>query len=711
VDAVGRLNFREQTWIKARIRNPGTRDRYGYIPGNGMAALKFAAVNQSVVGAEEIPRQIRSSKLVFADAERQRLSQNGFYIEALPPWKEPNVDDMADEYGGEPGEQFFVTSDLFLHSYHLIFDRMLQDIEEKKILPQVVKMSKSLAAVAEKELKAAPPAPELHEAALQNLVYFSVAAKLFDPGFVVATPARDQTDALVSAIRSAEGQLPSWDHPTSGKEDFTQYKVRGHYEKNEALQRYFRGMMWFGRRNFLLSEKTSTLAAILIPSILDEAHEARRFETVDALTTYLIGPQDKYTLAGYRSVNRKIFGTEAPGFQQLTSNLDQNVSSFQQAAWTDLPPPKIVSVQTGLGLTQDERLRKSAGLKFLGQRYVLDALLLSQLTSPSVGSDDNPRNLPSALDVMMLLGSKAATDMQQNVQKKQKWANYDRQIEKLKGVTEEQLAKPATFYDHWLDALKALFLPTQSKQMFAIREPWQYKNLNTGLASWSELKHDTILYTEQSAAEMGEGDEFEIPPFIPPGPKGYVEPNPALFRKLAVSIDQMMAELKRADFITDEYLDKFTLLGKLAAQAETIAQKEVSGESITREDYDWISRIHDSFDRSLLLPRDITIEDRSQLQMALVADVATDAVNGKVLEEGIGVPQRMIVVVKDAWGGTRLTVGFTYSWYEFSSDRRWSDSEWKKPIYHGDEKARKEQGIAPPSWYSQFAKSGAGASL
>src|SRR5262249_16999537 len=162
-------------------------------------------------------------------------------------------------------------------------------------------------------------------------VYFSVAAKLFDPGFVAAMPARAQTDVLVSAIRSADNELPSWDHPTAGKEDFTQYKVRGHYEKNEALQRYFRGMMWFGRRNFLLSEKTSTLAGILVPSILDEAGEAARFGTVNALTTYLIGPQDKYTLAGYRSVNRKIFGTEAPGFQQLTSNLEQNVASFQQA--------------------------------------------------------------------------------------------------------------------------------------------------------------------------------------------------------------------------------------------------------------------------------------------------------------------------------------------------------------------------------------------
>jgi hypothetical protein len=589
----------------------------------------------------------------------------------------------------------------------LIFDRMLQDIEEKKILPSVTKMSEALAAAAEKEYKAAPSTPAgLHEASLRNLIYFSVAAKLFNPSFAVPAAARSQAESLVKRIQSAAGTLPSEENPVGpDEEDFTQYKVRGHYERNQALQQYFRGMMWFGRRSFVLSDQTQTVAAILLPAIVAEAHQEHVFETVDALTTYLIGRQDKYTLAGYRSVNRKVFGTETPGFSQLSSNLDQNLAAFQQSAWSDLPPPRIVSVQTGPIAKQEDRLRKSAGLKFLGQRYVLDAYLLNQLTSPSVGSNDNPRNLPSALDVMMLLGSKAATDTQQKIQKENRWPNYDRQVDKLKAATAEQLAKPATFYDHWLYALKTLYLPTGSKQMFASGEPWQYKSLNTGLASWTELKHDTILYAEQSAAEMGDGDEFEIPAYAPPGPKGYVEPNPALFKQLGRSIDEMLPALKRADFITEEYVDKFTSFRDLARRAEAIAQKEVAGEMIGREDFDWISNVQYSFDSTLLLPRDANlISDRSLLQMALIADVATDAFDGKVLEEGIGSPQRIVVVVKDAYGGTRLTVGFVYSWYEFASARRWNDSEWKKPIYSGDEKARQEQGITPPSWYSVFLR-------
>jgi hypothetical protein len=712
VDAVGQLNYRGRTWIKARFNAP-ERPRYGFIAGSQVKALIFATLNQSAVAKEEVPKRIRSSELTFSEAERQRLSQNGFYIEPIPPEKDISIDDMADMYSdSSSGEQVFVTTDLFLHAHHLIFDRMLQDVEEKKFLPAATSLTKALAKTTEGEVQAAPTgASALHEALLCDLLYFSVAAKVLDPSFAIPAAIRLQAEALVARINAGEGELPSTQNFLGfDKEDFTQYKIRGHYEKNEALRRYFRGMMWYGRHNFLLSDKTQTLAAILLPHLVSEAHVESNFDSMDAVVTFLIGHQDKYTLAGYRSVNQKVFGAEAPGFNELNANLDANLAAFQQAAWTDLPRPQIVSVQTGTGMTQEQRLRETAGLKFLGQRYVLDAFILNQLTSPSVGSDANPRNLPTALDVMRLLGSKAATGLQQEAQKEHQWPNYDSQITKLTGATDEQMDKRSTFYAQILYGLKTLFLPTTSKQAFELGEPWQYKNLNTGLASWTELKHDTILYAEQSAAEMGGGDQFEIPPYIPPGPKGYVEPNPVFFHQIVASIDQMLASLKASNFIPDEYADKFTTLRELAHRAEQIAQKEVSGQPISREDYDWIKTLRWSFDRPLLLPRGADeIKDPTLLQMALVADVATDAVSGRVLEEGVGTPQRIIVVVKDAFGGTRLTVGYVYSWFEFISDRRWSDSEWKKIIYGGDEQTRQEQGVTPPAWYATFSKGAGGA--
>ena len=94
--------------------------------------------------------------------------------------------------------------------------------------------------------------------------------------------------------------------------------------------------------------------------------------------------------------------------------------------------------------------------------------------------------------------------------------------------------------------------------------------------------------------------------------------------------------------------------------------------------------------------------------MALIADVATDAVDGRVLEVATGTPQRITVVVKDAYGGTRWAVGYVYSWYEFPSTKRWADSEWKKVIYTEDSAATKENGVQPPGWYSMFLKNSGG---
>jgi len=100
-------------------------------------------------------------------------------------------------------------------------------------------------------LKMAPSGSPVHDALLGDLLYFSVAAKLFDPAFTAADAVRAQADAVVSNIQTAAGELPSRvNFLGPGNEDFTQYKVRGHYQRNESLQRYFRGMMWLAATIF-----------------------------------------------------------------------------------------------------------------------------------------------------------------------------------------------------------------------------------------------------------------------------------------------------------------------------------------------------------------------------------------------------------------------------------------------------------------------------
>ena len=55
---------------------------------------------------------------------------------------------------------------------------------------------------------------------------------------------------------------------------------------------------------------------------------------------------------------------------------------------------------------------------------------------------------------------------------------------------------------------------------------WARKELSTFLGSWAELKHDTVLYAKQVYAEAG-GGNMDV------DDRGYVEPNPLVFGRLA----------------------------------------------------------------------------------------------------------------------------------------------------------------------------------
>ncbi|MEW6068823.1 MAG: DUF3160 domain-containing protein [Nitrospirota bacterium] len=748
VEVVGQVKYGNTSWIKTKfgstdkgsyygysedkIRESSEPARFGYIKEGDLQPLEAGKVDESKLAISEIPKTMRYSKLTFSDEERERLAARGFYIESVLPAKKVYIDDMVDLYQNV-SSAIFITSDLYLHSFHLIFDRMLQDIEEKRLFPEIESLTKKLVEVTKKEIKSnrsnynktkraflhilnvagfanfqISSNDKIENALLHNLFFFSVAAKLFDPEFVVPLEVRSDVESIVQRIVIAEGPLPSLKNKIElGEEDFTQYRVRGHYQKkthktgmteevvtDDLLERYFRGMMWYGRHPFLLSGDIKTISAILITRALETSGEMKRWERINAMLARLIGKTDDWSPEDYSKVIEKVFGTTSPNLEDIATN--DKIKDFKEQAVKMLPSQRIVSMQTGGGFTQKERLEMTSGFKFMGQRFTPDAYIFSQLILPSV-----PRNLPTSLDVMSILGSKAAEDILKEKISAHEWAeDYKSQADKLKKEIVSEIEKKETSYSNWLYTLASLYHATKSKQLFAIQEPWLYKNLNTALGSWTELKHDTILYSEQCYAEHGEGTCFEIPVYEPPYVKGYVEPNPEFFKRLMEMVSIMRLDLQKNRFITDEYNDKLQTFESLVKRACEIAKKEIEGNPITKEDYRWMLSMTRSFDRSLILSRDsYAVVDSETLKMAVIADVATDAVSGQVLEVAVGIPQRITVVVKDSYGGTRITTGYVYSWYEFADTKRWTDEEWKALVYDEDQDKLKKLGT---SWYSRF---------
>src|SRR6185369_17318542 len=72
---------------------------------------------------------------------------------------------------------------------------------------------------------------------------------------------------------------------------------------------------------------------------------------------------------------------------------------------------------------------------------------------------------------------------------------------------------------------------------------WAMKTLNTQLASWTQLRHDTILYAQQSYT----------PILTCAYPDGYVEPRPAFWSRLgqmALATKAILATLPAAGVFT-----------------------------------------------------------------------------------------------------------------------------------------------------------------
>ena len=80
----------------------------------------------------------------------------------------------------------------------------------------------------------------------------------------------------------------------------------------------------------------------------------------------------------------------------------------------------------------------------------------------------------------------------------------------------------------------------------------------------------------------------------------------------------------------------------------------------------------------------------------MVADVASNANAGTVLEEGVGLVD-YIYVITNGMHGLQLTRGGVYSYYEFVNpiDQRLTDDDWRAMIAAGTQPTR-------PAWVDLY---------
>jgi hypothetical protein len=244
-------------------------------------------------------------------------------------------------------------------------------------------------------------------------------------------------------------------------------------------------------------------------------------------------------------------------------------------------------------------------------------------------------------------------------------------------------------YWTWMHTLEPL---TKEKgrgyPSFMQNQAWTRKQLETYLGSWTELKHDTILYAKQVYAEMGGGDE-------PQDDRGYVEPAPYVYARLAALTRMTIEGLEERNLLGEGDGESLERMEQLALKLKVISEKELAGTPLDEEEYELIRSFGGQLEHFWLeAMQDIGVDHRSAVYenpAALIADVATDP-SGWVLEEGTGFISHIYAVVP-VDGTLRIAKGAVYSFYEFPwpAEDRLTDEKWRGML---------ENGTAPdqPDW-------------
>ncbi|MCR5674726.1 MAG: DUF3160 domain-containing protein [Lachnospiraceae bacterium] len=636
---------------------------------------------------------INAELLWIPDEWKGQLSTDGFYV--------------ADNYGREFFEIYesnrymqapsFVTVDSLMHTYHLYFAYLMKNIERGELYDRLVSLTghmleQSLAQRNEMMLSSQMThlTESMQTAADRNIAFFAVARALLDPDWKPEDEEGIDAEGHVgkmireelALINAAQGIDVS---PLTGEaaefEDYSQYKPRGYYDTDEKLSRYFRAMMWYGRRNFTQKNESLDMSAFLMTLAMDD-EAFTDWSAIYAVTSFFAGASDDSGVCEYQPLIRQAYGAEPADVKLAAAVSDEESWRRFHELTESLDPPAINSVPMWDDQGETDKAAENKGFRLMGQRFTIDAAIFQKLIYSAV--KENPqgdrRMLPDALDVPAALGNDTAKSILRDDLGAMGYQYYEDNLSKLRDSIQQAPDGlwTASLYAGWLNTLRPLLRDKgEGYPFFMQSEKWKRRDLESFLGSYTELKHDTVLYSKQVMAEMGGGEEEDH------DDRGYVEPEPVVFARFRVLAEGTAEGLRRFGMLHADAERDLARLSEIAQSLEKIARKELADELPTDEEFELI-RIYGGEIEHFW--QEAYQEDAEALGMerpfseefpaALVVDVATDP-NGSVLQLANDNPA-MIAVVVPVDRKLRIARGSVYSFYQFVQpiNDRMTDHEW-----------------------------------
>lgn len=612
----------------------------------------------------------------FSESQKSALVKNGFFVRN----GEEYITQMyniyeTNQYANIPS---FITTDSVYHLYHIVFSAMLRDIESEYLLGEVSELNGRLLKdqIAMKEKLSDD---YLIERVNDNIAFLTVGELILgkEVDSKVDSEQLELAKAELKEIEAAEELTNSKIYENS-RVDYSLFKPRGHYTYSEDLTKYFKMMSLYGNvpmqlydfdNNRLVDETSS--AILLSIDIANDEEALAKWGNIYEITSTFVGESDDLNFIDYVNVLHSILGRNV-NLEKIAD--EEFINSFYEAV-DALEGPAI-------GMSDIKNFR------LMGQRYVLDSEIYSNLIAVP------DRLLPRSMDFMASMGSERATELSLSDEYNSNYSMYPENLVKstkfVEGLSEDFF--DANMYNGWIKAIESSLKTYGSGYpKFMQSDAWTDKNLNTALGSYTELKHDTVLYAKQPMAEMGGYEKENVPAYVEPNVEAY-ERIKGLLLDAKSYMDSTKFEYSFAESV-DEFIEMLDFL-------IDCSYRELEGKELSSDDYEQLSYIGGIMERITIRVSMNRNDDRLAdvpLDVALISDIAT-ALQGdgnmSYLSVAIGNPSEIYVLVPIG-DKIYLTRGAVYDFYEFESDKRYNDDEWRDEYKSGGAPER-------PAWTESF---------
>lgn len=583
----------------------------------------------------------------------------------------------------------FITTDLYLQAFHMYFSYILKSLEKQHIIPTLEMLCHSFNAacikLAEQTEDESLKDMAEHAATFYAIPYYLLTNK------TLTVPSKYETEYQeeIEHINKQEDNFSDFLSYKDAYFPYSLFKPRGHYTREPQLQAYFKAMMWLQTACFCREQQEQLKRSIFQAAVLctyksiDQTPLIKLYQHIYTPLTFLMGEADNlsiFDIARILEKNNAIHIEDA-----LTAGQIEKVNQ----ALIELAKHKN-NIKPQIEITCRDKIN------FMPQRYLSDNEVIQKLVDVNPNSQ---RAYPKGLDVFATFGTGTAESLLIDFYKEpNNWSEYSKELQQLKDKFKTSKSTQLSVYELWMKSLLTMQQTDKNNPGFMQTPEWGYKNLNTALASWAELKHDAILYGEQPmAAECGGAG--------PPDPivVGYVEPNLPFWRKMENILQATRLILQQNDCMTDDLKGKTDQLNDYVTFLIQVTEKELRGEKLTEPEYRTLEYMGSSieyFTLSVVDP-DLHLDDWSLVQgpdksIAIVADIYTRNIRGcnknGILHVATGNANNIYVVV-EIEGNLYLTRGATFSYYEFVQPlgTRLTDEEWQKML-------EEKKAPAVPEW-------------